>query len=97
VRAVEGWKGMWKAATLKVGEVDVRAAGGDMEDEGDILFQKREGELERAEVVLEEFGKELVRMTEQVFATQANALRNAPWTKKAAGGRKKGDHVTAHR
>jgi len=61
VRAVEGWKGMWKAATLKVGEVDVGAAGGGMEDKGDILFQKMEGELERAEAVLEEFGKECSR------------------------------------
>jgi len=36
---------MWKAATLKVGEVDVGAAGGGMEDRGIFYFKKWKASL----------------------------------------------------
>jgi hypothetical protein len=45
--------------------------------------------VRQAEAELREFGGELVRMTERVFKTQAEALGRMPWMQKAKGRRKK--------
>jgi hypothetical protein len=61
--------------------------GDDGEDGGRQLGWEKE-----CRVVLEEFGETLAKLTEPVFAVQAEALRRAPWMKNtgASWGRKGG-------
>ena len=77
--AVAGWKAKWGLATFGVGD-----GGGPLgEVEKEVLGS---GEEEKVRDLLREFGPDLVRMVEPVFAVQAEALRTAPWMKKKGGG-----------
>ena len=77
--AVAGWKAKWGMATFGLGE-----GGGSLgEAEEEVLGS---GAEEKVRGVLREFGPELVRMVEPVFAVQAEALRTAPWMKQKGGG-----------
>jgi hypothetical protein len=77
VDAVRQWKGMWRVATFGVG-----GCGEDHDGsrEGVLEGLGRGGE-EKVQEVLREFGPTLVRMAENVFAIQAEALWKAPWMK----------------
>ncbi|KAK2005262.1 hypothetical protein LZ32DRAFT_546434, partial [Colletotrichum eremochloae] len=64
--AIERWKAIWKAATLKNNE--------------EYWTALRQGEPS-VEKVLDEFGPELVEMGKGIWATQAKALAEAPFIK----------------
>ncbi|KAK4160729.1 S-adenosyl-L-methionine-dependent methyltransferase-like protein [Cladorrhinum sp. PSN259] len=77
LEAVNVWKEQWKQATFGVVEV---ADGGETNEEGErSTTEWKEDSEEKVKAVLEEYGDDLVRMMEPIFATQAAALRNAPW------------------
>lgn len=55
----------------------------DNNEELDVKWEAFRAEgVRNAEMVLREFGEELVKITEQVFATQAEASRKKPWDQK---------------
>jgi len=66
VLAVERWKRQWKIATF----------GTDVEYEEELRAV-----CLNAEEVLEEFGRELVRLGREVWGIQARALEKAPFIK----------------
>ncbi|KAK0704079.1 hypothetical protein B0T26DRAFT_807478 [Lasiosphaeria miniovina] len=76
VQAVERWKVQWKLATFENEVMNER----EWEVLGGI-----EGSAMEAEAVLKEFGSELLRLAEPVFAVQAEALKQAPWMSSAKG------------
>ncbi|KAK4166985.1 hypothetical protein QBC43DRAFT_286379 [Cladorrhinum sp. PSN259] len=80
VQAVERWKAQWKIATFGEEVMDER----EWEALGGI-----QGSAIKAEAVLKEFGNELLRLAEPVFAVQLEALRNAPWMRNAREGKEK--------
>lgn len=86
VEAVGRWKAQWKIATF--GEEAMS------EREWEVLGRREERDIE---VVLREFGSELLRLTAPVFVIQEEALRNAPWMKramKAGEGKRRGKEST---
>ena len=76
--AVGVWQGQWKAATFAVG-------GDDGVRMGEEVLDTVSDDTVKA--VLDGFGPTLVRVVEELFAIQADALRKAPFMKNAGGGR----------
>lgn len=70
LRAVERWKAQWKFATFGKDVIS--------NEERETLGRTEDME---AKVVLQNFGEELLALTEPVFRLQAEALRNSPWVK----------------
>lgn len=74
--AVRAWKAKWSLSTFQLGD------GTEGLDEAELEVLGSGGE-EKVGEVLRDFGPELMRMAEPVFAIQAEALRAEPWMKSA--------------
>ncbi len=85
--ALAGWKARWVLATFGRDGGDGGDGGGEMEEKKEEEKKEEEKKEEEKKVrgVLRDFGPELVRLAEPVFAVQAKALSTAPWMKKKKG------------
>lgn len=69
--AVEGWKAMWREATIGLPDTD-------SEDSFTALSKERVQEVNE---MVEDFGAQLIQLAEPIWLVQKNALSGKSWTK----------------